>query len=248
MKKLELKEKFRQVRGYWDDSLDGLLDQDPEFFEAFLAFTSVPWKRGALDPKTKELCYLSVYANASHLYTPAIKTHVQKAIQHGATKEEILEVFQLVSVIGMHTFLEGLPMLIEEVSKNEVINSELNERKRRLKEEFIQGRGYWNAFWDGLLLLDDEFFEVYIKFSTIPWKKGPLTPKQKEFIYIAGDASATHLYTPGLRVHVQNALKYGATKEEILEVYQLAGEVGMGTFKEGMPILIEELEKISAKN
>jgi len=245
MKKKQLKEQFTQLRGYWDPSLDGLLDLDPEFFEAFLHFTSVPWKKGALDPKTKELCYLSIYANASHLYTPAIKTHIEKAMLHGATKEEILEVFQLVSVIGMHTFLEGLPPLLEEISKHETINRDLNERKQQLKDDFIKGRGYWNEFWDGLLLLDDDFFEVYIQFSTVPWKKGPLSPKQKEFIYIAGDASATHLYTPGLRVHVQNAMKYGATKEEILEVYQLAAEVGMGTFKEGMPILIEELNKVS---
>lgn len=239
----DLKQRFIDLKGYWDESLNGLLELDPEFFEAYLGFTGVPWKKGAVDPLTKELCYLSIYANASHLYTPAIKTHVQKAIQFGATREQILEVFQLVSVIGMHTFLEGMPVLIEEIEKVAPIDRTLNERKEQLKKEFIEGRGYWNAFWDGLLLLDDEFFEVYIKFSTIPWRNGPLTPKQKEFIYIAGDASATHLYTPGLRAHIQNAIKYGATKEEILEVYQLAAEVGMDTFKEGMPILIEELNK-----
>ena len=39
-------------------------------------------------------------------------------------------------------------------------------------------------------------------------------------IYIAIDASTTHMYEPGLKVHIRNALKYGATKAEIMEVYQ----------------------------
>ncbi|MEC8109578.1 MAG: carboxymuconolactone decarboxylase family protein, partial [Pseudomonadota bacterium] len=84
-----------------------------------------------------------------------------------------------------------------------------------LKQEFIEKRGYWNEFWEGLLTLDPEFFTAYLKFSSIPWSPGVLEPKVKEFIYIAIDAATTHLYEPGLRIHIENAFKYGATKEEI---------------------------------
>src|SRR5256885_26866 len=99
----------------------------------------------------------------------------------------------------------------------------------RMKEEFIQNRGYWRDFWDGLLLLSPNFFNAYLELSSIPWKKGVLEPKVKEFICIAINASTTHLYEPGLRIHIQNALKYGATKEEIMEVYQLISGLGMHT-------------------
>jgi alkylhydroperoxidase/carboxymuconolactone decarboxylase family protein YurZ len=123
----------------------------------------------------------------------------------------------------------------------------LTERQRQLKEQFTRERGYWNPLWDGVLRLDADFFEAYLNFSAVPWKNGTLEPKVKEFIYIAIDASTTHLYEPGLRLHIQNALGYGATKEEIMEVYELASVLGIHTCTLGVPILMEELEQQTAK-
>jgi alkylhydroperoxidase/carboxymuconolactone decarboxylase family protein YurZ len=94
-------------------------------------------------------------------------------------------------------------------------------RKKQLRDEFIDSRGYWNAFWDSLLDLDEEFFEAYTRFSSVPWKSGPLPPKIKEFVYIAVDAAATHLYEPGIRQHIKQALVHGATAAEIMEVLEL---------------------------
>jgi alkylhydroperoxidase/carboxymuconolactone decarboxylase family protein YurZ len=65
----------------------------------------------------------------------------------------------------------------------------------------------------------------------------------KEFIYIAIDASTTHLYEPGLRQHIRNALRYGATREEIMEIYELTSAVGIHTCTLGVPVLLEELQR-----
>ncbi len=65
----------------------------------------------------------------------------------------------------------------------------------------------------------------------------------RELIYIAIDSATTHLYEPGLRVHIQNALKYGATVHEIMEVYQLTSVLGIHTVTFGMPHLIDELKR-----
>lgn len=121
--------------------------------------------------------------------------------------------------------------------------ADLTDHKLQLKDDFIRVRGYWNDFWDGLLLLSPDFFETYLRLSSVPWSPGVLPPKVKEFIYIAIDAATTHLYEPGLRVHIQNALRHGATKEEIMEVYQLTSMLGMHTCTMGVPVLIDELEK-----
>ena len=119
--------------------------------------------------------------------------------------------------------------------------AELTERQADLKRRFIEERGYWATFWDGLLTLDEDFFEAYLQFSTVPWKHGHLEPKVKELIYIAIDAATTHLYEPGLRVHLRNAFKYGATKEEVMEVYELVSVLGMHTMTMGVPVLLDEL-------
>ena len=118
----------------------------------------------------------------------------------------------------------------------------MDERRRRMREEFIDARGYWNGFWDGLLELDPDFFAAYLQFSGVPWRNGPLEPKFKELVYIAIDAATTHLYEPGLRQHIQNALRHGATRDEIMEVYELVSVLGIHACTLGVPVLLEELE------
>lgn len=119
------------------------------------------------------------------------------------------------------------------------------ERQRQLRERFVDERGYWNPFWDSLLDLDPDFFEGYLAFSGAPWRSGPLDPKVKELIYIAVDSSTTHLYEPGLRQHIRNALAHGATKDEIMEVLELTSAIGIHTCLLGVPILVDELAKTS---
>jgi alkylhydroperoxidase/carboxymuconolactone decarboxylase family protein YurZ len=121
------------------------------------------------------------------------------------------------------------------------MSTETNERKKELRDAFIDARGYWNEFWDALLDLDEDFFEAYTRFSSVPCVSGTLEPKIKELIYTAFDVSATHLYVSGLRQHIRNALDYGATREEVLEVIELASVIGIHSCTVGVPILVEEL-------
>jgi alkylhydroperoxidase/carboxymuconolactone decarboxylase family protein YurZ len=239
-----LKEKFISERGYWADFWDDTLRLNEDFFEAYIKFSAVPWKKGRLDPKVKELIYVAIDASTTHLYEPGIQAHMQNAFRYGATPEEIMEVFELTSVLGIHTCTSGVPILVDELKNAGIeLNEELTARQKKLKEQFIEARGYWSELWDQFLLLDDEFFEAYLEFSSVPWKKGTLEPKVKEFIYIAIDAATTHLYDAGTRIHIKNALKYGATKEEIMEVFQLVSVLGIHTFTVGVPILVEEMKK-----
>lgn len=241
-KQQELKEKFIKERGYWADFWNDLLQLDEDFFESYINFSSVPWKKGVLEPKIKELIYVAIDASTTHLYEPGIKVHMQNAMKYGATKEEIMEVFELVSVLGIHACTTSIPILIEELKKNGVeLNKNLTDSQRKLKERFIKERGYWSELWDDLLILNESFFEAYLNFSAVPWNKGVLEPKIKELIYIAIDVATTHLYEPGIRIHIRNALKYGATKEEIMEVFELVSVLGIHTCTVGVPILVEEL-------
>ena len=61
---------------------------------------------------------------------------------------------------------------------------------------------------------------------------------------IAINAATTHLYGPGVRRHMQNALKAGATKEEILETIQLTTVLGIHSCNLAVPILMEEVAKL----
>jgi len=128
------------------------------------------------------------------------------------------------------------------------MDGELTEKQMKLKEKFIEQRGYWiEEIWGPVLRIDSDFFEAYLNFSAVPWKKDILPPKIKEFIYIAIDVSTTQLYEPGIRQHIANALKHGATKEEIMEVFELVSVLGIHTCTVGVPILVQELEKLGQR-
>lgn len=102
-------------------------------------------------------------------------------------------------------------------------------------------RGDWNPLWDQLRALDPEFMEAYLAFRSVPHRKGPLPQKFKELVLIAINAATTHLYAPGVRRHLRNALQAGATVEEILEVIELTTVMGIHSCNLAVPILVEEV-------
>ena len=61
----------------------------------------------------------------------------------------------------------------------------------------------------------------------------------KEFVYIAFDAAATHLYVKGLKLHIENAIGYGATPQEILEVLELVSVLGIYAVTTAAPLVLE---------
>lgn len=106
-----------------------------------------------------------------------------------------------------------------------------------------KAKGDWNPLWEQFRELDPDFLEAYLAFRSVPQSSGPLEQKYKELILIAINAATTHLYGPGVRRHIQNALKAGASMEEILETIQLTTVMGIHSCNLAIPILMEEVSK-----
>ena len=87
--------------------------------------------------------------------------------------------------------------------------------------------GNWNPDWEPFAKLDPAWTEKVIAMAIAPAVAGALDAKTIELIGIALDASCTHMYAPGVRRHIQRALKAGATKAEITAVLQLASLQGL---------------------
>ena len=62
-----------------------------------------------------------------------------------------------------------------------------------------------------------------------------------ELLSVAFDASYTHMYAPGSRRHIRNAMKAGARIEEVFEVLKVCAAQGVQACNLGVPILEEEL-------
>ncbi|GME44079.1 Beta-lactamase-like protein [Neofusicoccum parvum] len=251
----KLKEQFTTELGEdaWDDGWQSLLQLSPELFEASVKLSAVPRKKRHLSLKVQHLISIAVDSSSTHLYVPGIQTHIKAALKEGATTAEVMEVIELTSTLGIHACNIGVPLLVEVMKEEGIYDKHLtasapfDEYRDRLKVDFTEKRGYWHKFWEEFLALDPEFFEAYLDFSSVPWVKGDgsgggvLEPKLKELIYCAFDAAATHLYQPGLKLHMKNALGYGATPEEITEVLEIASLLSLHTAHAAAPILARSI-------
>ena len=118
-----------------------------------------------------------------------------------------------------------------------------DEAKSYPHTEQHRAKGDWNPLWEQFRELDPDFLEAYLAFRNVPQSQGPLEQKYKELILIAINAATTHLYAPGVRRHIQNALKAGASMEEILETIQLTTVMGIHSCNLAIPILMEEVSR-----
>ena len=118
---------------------------------------------------------------------------------------------------------------------------QLTERQQQIKDDFIRIRQTWAPQWESILRLDCEFLDAYLHLSAVPLRKNHLDAKVKEFIYIAANASSTHLFGPGIQMHLKAALAFGATQDELMEVLELTSTVGIHASNVAFPILLDLL-------
>jgi alkylhydroperoxidase/carboxymuconolactone decarboxylase family protein YurZ len=102
--------------------------------------------------------------------------------------------------------------------------------------------GQWNQAWDQAAALDGEWMEKFLDMGTHAVRKGIIDPKTYEFLAIAVDASCTHMYSPGVKLHIAKALDLGATPEEIMAVLQLVAVLGIHSVALGTPHLVDEMK------
>ena len=112
----------------------------------------------------------------------------------------------------------------------------------RARKPARNATGNWNPDWEPFATLDPAWTEKVIAMAIAPAVSGALDAKTRALIGIALDASCTHLYAPGVRRHIQRALKAGATKEEITAVLQCVSVLGIHSMSLGAPILLDELD------
>jgi alkylhydroperoxidase/carboxymuconolactone decarboxylase family protein YurZ len=100
----------------WNSGWDPFYELDPVWTEKFLDMGVSPMLSGVLDAKTVEFLAIAVDASCTHMYAPGVRRHIRKALELGATREEITAVLQCVSVLGIHTMSLGAPILQEEIA------------------------------------------------------------------------------------------------------------------------------------
>jgi len=231
--------------GPWDGpALARLREWDATWVDQCFAMSVAPWTGGVLPRKDVELISLAVNAACTNLSEGGTRRHIRGALEAGATREEILMILKIASLLSLHTCSLGAPILLEE-AKAAGVKQGPKETSATPVCDKMKSAGQWNAGWDAFFEIDPAWTEAIIAASLPVYTSGVLTPRLAEFLSIAVDASITHMYAPGTRRHIQSALKLGATIEEIMEVLRICVSQGMQACNLGVPILAEELERFA---
>ena len=105
----------RKSTGNWNPDWEPFAMLDPAWTEKVIAMAIAPSVGGALDAKTRALIGIALDVSCTHLYAPGVRRHIQRALEAGATKEEITAVLQLATLQGLHSMCLGGPILLEEL-------------------------------------------------------------------------------------------------------------------------------------
>jgi alkylhydroperoxidase/carboxymuconolactone decarboxylase family protein YurZ len=109
-----------------------------------------------------------------------------------------------------------------------------------IKAEFQRERGYWRPWNETLLREQPEFLLAYARYAGHPARTGSLSTRMVELIYVGLDASSSHLFESGLRIHMQKAKEAGASHQDIFDVLQLVAEQGLACVLQSIHVLAEE--------
>ena len=247
-KQQRIKEQFCLERGKWkwNASWETILSLNEDLLSAYSKLSSVPHKKGALDAKTKELIYIAMDGAITHMYLPGMKRHMIYGIDDlGITPGEIMETLIIASTLGACAYTVGFPILMERLHAHGYADAsaELTEEQAALKEQFIALNHYWGETLESVLRHDGEIFEAYLDYMRASQAKTALEPKIRELLFVAVNAAPTTLNAAEIGRHIDLALAYGATKEELLEVFEVVCCLGIHTVLEGVPLLNEVLAR-----
>ncbi len=237
----------------WEAALSKLREWDPVWATQCVKMTMNPWTKGVLDTKFIELVCIGLNAARTNLNPDGTRRHMRAAIEAGANREEILFVLKCASVMSIHSCSFGAPILLKEASAGSLQDAGAT-RSQDLQNaggataaiEKMKAIGQWNEEWDSLLFLAPVWTDQYMAMCVGLYGTNVFPPKELELLSVALDASYTHMYGPGTRRHIKNALRAGATVEEIMEVLKLCVVQGVQACNLGVPILAEELERNAA--
>jgi alkylhydroperoxidase/carboxymuconolactone decarboxylase family protein YurZ len=184
-----------------------------------------------LDELTRTLVQYAVCASVTTLDFQAAERYAGRALDLGATADQLHEVLVLVSGLGVHTLMEGSRALAALLRSRGSDLPAIDDDRTALRERYTGSARYWKffeshvpGFLEAILRLSPAGFEGFMRYGAIPSQTKQLEPVVKEIISVAVDATTTHRYMPGLRLHLANALTLGSGRRALLEAIDIAAD------------------------
>jgi alkylhydroperoxidase/carboxymuconolactone decarboxylase family protein YurZ len=228
--------------GPWDAALSQLREWDPHWAAACERMSTNPWSSGILPRKFVELVSLGISSACTNLNADGTRRHIRAALDAGASRDEILFVLKCGTVMSIHSCSLAAPILLEEAKAAGAAAATKSAAATPAVDK-MKSIGQWNEAWNPFFELDPVWTDQFMATGAGIYGSGVMPAKEVELLSIAFDASFTHMYAPGTRRHIHNALQAGATVQEIMDVLKICVAQGAQALNLGVPILAEELDR-----
>lgn len=134
-----------QEAGPWNEALSLLREWDPRWSDAAAKMMTNPWTSGVLPRKFVELVCVALNAACTSLNPEATRRHIRAALAAGATRDEILMVLKMGTVLAIHSCSLGAPMLLEEAQAAGAQPRAKNVATPACDK--MRAAGQWNQAW-----------------------------------------------------------------------------------------------------
>lgn len=218
-----IKALFIAERGYWRPWTDTMLQIAPGFVQQYARYAGYPARTGPLTPRMVELIYVGLDASSSHLFESGLATHLQRALEVGASHSDIVGVLHLVAVQGLASVCQASDIVAElsgAVADAPAIAPSLQARIQRL------GDAHALAL-DNIARLNPGYAEVLLDFIEQGRPEAGLTPPERSLVQLALHACFTAFNPDAVRQIVRTGLAQGLSAAELQQAIQLGAHLAV---------------------
>lgn len=109
----QVRERFVAARGALPEEVEALLAIHPEYLDSYRRVSRIAMAEGVIEPKVVELIVIALDAATTHLHAGGTRLHIRSALAKGASFDEVLEVLELTSTIGICGTTFGVQLVTE---------------------------------------------------------------------------------------------------------------------------------------
>jgi alkylhydroperoxidase/carboxymuconolactone decarboxylase family protein YurZ len=162
---------------------------DPSWTAVYEKMSTNPWANGVLPRKFIELVGVALNAACTNLNPDGSRRHIRAALDAGATRDEILMVLKMASVMSIHSCSLGAPILLEEAK---AMGATPSKKKASTPAcDKMKAVGQWNSEWNLFLELDPVWTDEFMATGIGIYGSNVFMPKEIELLSVAFDASYT---------------------------------------------------------
>ena len=238
-----LKERTTKIFDRFTEYQAVLLDKHPELLERLNVFVDSSNKCQHVSHKLKHLIWIAVDSVCTHLYDRGVRIHALFAWRDGATEAEVLEAIAIATRLNLATYENGIGIILEETAAEGDAAPEPLEQNHG--EEFARGlASLGDELWVQQSLRHSRHaFPAKVALCTPP--VSVLDEKSAALIALSVEACPAVLNQAGIRRQARRAVQLGATREELVEVLELAAGIGMHGLSVGVPIIQKASEEFA---